>query len=236
MFKHVVLGLDPPKLNDPQIKSTLSGVKNKYGSTSKGKDPMFLFHLRAMAPYVDTHDHISLLTYIAAMLMFRCLLRVGQVVSSPHTLLRSSLQFTDYGMLVIIRSSKTTSGSDPPTQVPVARLKDKKMCIVTLLGRFLEKYPMPSSAPLFSTSRVPGLSYSAFSKKFRELIKLAGLVGNFASHSLRRGGATSMSEMGLSVPAIKKRGRWRSNCVNKYIVHSLTHDVKQDTRWASKLY
>lgn len=130
VFKYVVLGMTPPKLNDPHIKSTLSGVKNKYATPPDRKDPLFLFHLKAMSHYVDHKNESLMLTWLSCILMFRCLLRVGQVVTSPHTLLRSSIQFTDYGMLLCILSSKTTTRLDPPSYVPVNRFSEKKMCII----------------------------------------------------------------------------------------------------------
>lgn len=197
VFRHVLLGLIPPKLSDPQIKATLAGVKNKLGAEQKGKDPLFFNHLCSMYTHVDFKNHSNFLTWIASVLMFRCLLRVGHVVSSPHTLLRSSVTFTDYGFMLSIQSSKTKSKGTPPDYVPVNSMPGTHACIVYLLQRLLSKYPMPVGAPLFSTKLVPSLSYSSYSKNLRTLLAKAGIVGDYSSHSFRRGGGDLYVRVGL---------------------------------------
>lgn len=235
IFKHVVLGLEPPKLSNPHVKSTLSGVKNFFGDETVHKDPLYLNHLLSMYPFVKISNHSMFLSWLSSIFMFRCLLRVGQVVLSPHTLRRDAVEFTDYGFLLRVRSSKTTSKYAPPALVPVNRMPGSKVCAVYWLHQLFKNFPMPLSAPLFSTPKVPSLSYSVFSKHLNSLISKIGLVGNYASHSLRRGGATSMAELGFGVADIKKRGRWKSSCVNRYICQSISHDIKCDQRWVNNL-
>ena len=46
-------------------------------------------------------------------------------------------------------------------------------------------------------------------------------VTQFSSHSLRRGGATAAYEAGVSLEAIMRHGRWRSNAVRTYIKESV---------------
>ena len=70
---------------------------------------------------------------------------------------------------------------------------------------------------IFAFSSFPGVTYVKFAKKFKELTTRAGLVGDFASHSLRRGGATFMSMLERPLDQIKARGLWRSDCVFRYI-------------------
>ena len=63
----------------------------------------------------------------------------------------------------------------------------------------------------------------------------AGLRGDFASHSLRRGGASYMSMAGCTVTQVKERGGWASDCVYKYIVPSLRYKVLVDKDFAQKI-
>lgn len=234
-FKHVVAGLVAPKLSDPLIKTTLVGAKNKYGGEPDQKDPLFLEHLAAMRPHLDWSDQPMVLTWLAAILMFRCLLRVGQVVESPHTLTRDSVTFTSYGLLLRVSSSKTSTKREPPTLIPVNSMPDKSVCIVHLLKKNFSRYCIAHSEPLFSSPKCPCLTYSVFSAKLKCLLSRAGIKGNFSSHSLRRGGATSMSQSGFTVNDIKRRGRWKSSCVNRYIKHSVSHAVSKDRRWVERL-
>lgn len=170
VFHHVLLGMTPPKLSNPQVKSTLAGVKNKKGSDQLGKAPLFFNHLCVMYAHVDFKSHSNFLTWIASVLMFRCLLRVGHVVDSPHTLLRSAVTFTDYGFLLSICSSKTKSKSSLPDYIPVNSMPNSHVCIVYLMRRLFLKHPMPTCAPLFSTSRIPSLSYSSYSRNLKMLL------------------------------------------------------------------
>lgn len=77
---------------------------------------------------------------------------------------------------------------------------------------------MGQSSPLLSTPKLP---YSMFSRVFSLLRKEALISGNYSSHSLRRGGATFMSNKGMSLHDIKAKGLWKSDAVNRYIVPSL---------------
>lgn len=157
VFRHVVLGLEPPCMSHPHIKSTLAGIKNDVGMESRQKDPILPQHLRLMSLNVDLSDHSVLLTLIGCLLMFRCLLRVGHVVLSPHTLSRDSVVFTDYGFKLYVHSSKTSSRNDPPSILPVTVMPNKRICVVYWLKKFLSKFPGSSSDPLFSTPTCKGL-------------------------------------------------------------------------------
>lgn len=128
VFKHVVLGLEPPCLSHPHIKLTLSGVKNDVGTDSRQKEPQPQ-HLRLMSLNVDVSNHSMLLTWIGCLLMFRCLLRVGQVILSPHTLTKGSVVFTKYGFKLYVCSSKTSSRNDLPTVIPVTIMTNKRIYV-----------------------------------------------------------------------------------------------------------
>lgn len=107
------------------------------------------------------------------------------------------------------------------------------LCPVYWLKRLFVRFPMNSKAYLFSSSKMKGLSYALFHKRFRSLCKAAGLSGRFASHSLRRGGATCMANLGISVSDIKDCGIWSSDCVFDYIFPSDEHRRSVDSKVAS---
>lgn len=235
VFQHIIQGLEPPNLAHPLVKSTIEGVKNKLGRHSTQKDPLFLHHLSRMKDFVIKSDQPMWLTWVASLLMFRCLLRVGQVVTSPHTLLRKAVTFTEFGCILTLLSSKTQSTDDPPARIPINSMSSSKVCVVYYLKKLFRKFPANQSEPLFSSPSCKSLSYSVFSSKLAYLLRVSGCVGNFSSHSLRRGGATSMSQLGFSIADIKSRGRWRSTCVNRYIKPSMLHGIAKDKKWVSLL-
>ena len=94
----------------------------------------------------------------------------------------------------------------------------------------LKRYNRRNEDYLFSTSTIPFLTYSVFSKCLNSLV---GLVGDFSSHSLRKGGATFMSMLNCSVMEIKSRGLWKSDCVYKYILPTLSAKKATDMKVAN---
>ena len=60
--------------------------------------------------------------------------------------------------------------------------------------------------------------YASFGKWIKTMAALAGIKGDFAVHSGRRGGATDMFKAGLTERLIKAAGRWRTDkAMNRYI-------------------
>ena len=228
IYNHVCNGLDPVRVSDPVLKSTLAGIEKASADHKVGKDPMFPVHLEKISNVLDLSDDLEIVVFVAMLLMFRALLRVSHVVKSPHSLRRSDVKFNAEGILLAIRSSKTSKVSGEVVYLPVVLGSEPKICPVRWLKKLLVKFPNKSDALLFSTPKCEGLSYGMFSNRFRKLVERAKLVGDFASHSLRKGGATFMSMSGCGVSEVKARGGWKSDCVYRYIKPPLSHEVKLD--------
>ena len=82
--------------------------------------------------------------------------------------------------------------------------------------------------PLFS------FSYNGFSSKLKKTCQLAGLVGNFSSHSLRRGSATFLSDF-LPLHTVKAYGDWKSWSVLLYVADSYSARKVKDRLVADRL-
>ena len=234
IFKHVCLGLEPVRLSNQVLQTTMRGIKKVLGSSDNTKDPMFPSHLKKLCTCLDKSIHLELVVFLAALLLFRTLQRVSHVVRSDHTLRRDDVKFNKDGCLIRVRSSKTSRGKEGCRFIPVTWARDPSICAVRGLHALFKKYPGEQDADLFSFGDRRGLTYSTFSKYFKTLVNRSGIVGNFASHSLRRGGATYMSMVGCTVPQVKDRGGWASDCVFKYIKPSLSHKALVDKKFASR--
>ena len=220
VFYHVCVGIEPVRLSNPILKSTIRGIERDKQDPSKGKDPIFPEHLLAMGKVVNFSSDLEILVFIAAMLMFRTLLRISHIVESSHTIRVKDVKFEQESVLLYVKSSKTDqSGSDEI--VPITTSNEVALCPVRALEFFIAKFKMPSNHQLFSCNSIPVLTYGMFAKCFKKLVVRAGLEGDYASHSLRRGGATFMSMLNCSISEIKTRGMWKSDCVYKYIVPGL---------------
>ena len=82
---------------------------------------------------MDSFHMLTIWTMI--LFLFKTLLRVSHVVTSPHTLLVRDIVFKSWGMIVNIKSSKT-SQRGKPHQIPVSRIENKALSPVYLLDFF----------------------------------------------------------------------------------------------------
>lgn len=235
LFMHRLAGFDAPPLNLPLLRSVLTGILNKENGTSVKKDPFTPTLLSRVYKIVKLYLHDELLAWVGLLLMFRSLLRVSHVVCSPHTLHRCDVKFLCWGVIIIVRSSKTSRKYLPSFEIPIYARNNHVLCPVWWLKLLFEEFPRKPDDYLFSTNNVHSLSYNSFRRIFKIFCNRAGIVGNFASHSLRRGGATFMSKIGLPVTEIKDRGLWSSNVVFEYIKPSVEHRRDVDEVFSSFL-
>ena len=83
------------RFSHPVLKATLKGIERRLDEGPGGKDPIFPCHLKKIVSVMDVENDIEVLIVVAALLMFRTLLRVSHVVKSPHTLRVRDVEFLD---------------------------------------------------------------------------------------------------------------------------------------------
>lgn len=74
-----------------------------------------------------------------------------------------------------------------------------------------------SPCPLFILRSGQPLSRDTLTKWLKDILSLAGIVGNYSSHSFRIGAATVAARNGLPDHLIQSFGRWSSNAYQGYI-------------------
>ena len=234
VYMLVCKGLDPTRMSNPILRSTLEGIARVKGREEKGKDPILPIHLKKVATVVNLNCPIELLTFVTMLVLFRTLLRVSHVVCSSHTLTRADVKFNGAGMLLAIRSSKTISKGGRVEYMPVLFAKEKEICAVFWLKKFLSLFPRSHEDQLLSLDGKK-FTYNVFRVNLKKLLSKAGVVGDYASHSLRRGGATFMSMSSCTIAEIKARGGWKSNCVFRYIRQPLSHRLSVEKKVVKEL-
>lgn len=145
--------------------------------------------------------------------------------------MRRDIQFFSWGLVISIRKSKSIQFRKKVHQVPIAHVGGS-LCAVTLLRKMFRIVPASRDQPLFrlvkSNVYMP-ITYGWFSKNLTECVTKAGLSGKYTSHSLRRGGATSLSMVGVPLHQIKKTGDWKSMSVLVYLAspldYRITHEI-----------
>ena len=231
IFYHNVRGLPVAGWSDKLLAQTFKGIKNSNPYVDDAKDPIRPEHLDIMYRKVDGSSFYMLTIWCMILFLFKTLLRVSHVVISPHTLMVKDVLFKSWGMIVIVNSSKT-SQRGKPHQIPVSRIGNKALCPVHYLEKIQKLFPRKGDSPLFALKNGKALSYSDFNSEFKLLIKKSKIQGNFATHSLRRGGTTTLFNSRAPMAYVKDRGQWKSNCVFKYITPTLGDKCMLDSRFS----
>jgi hypothetical protein len=80
---------------------------------------------------------------------------------------------------------------------------------------------------MHSGDRVFSISVGQFARRVKQLAELVGVDGarNVGTHSLRRGMAQDILDMGGSLPALLNAGDWASSAYLKYLRTSQTEDL-----------
>lgn len=154
---------------------------------------------------------------------FATLLRQCHLVFTPHgymhMLQRRDVVATGEGMLISLRSGKTTTRRNI-TIIPVQRAGGAGACPVQHYQRAIALTPASQNACLFLNPRTGRpLSAPRANALFKEALAAVGFKGAPAAslHSLRRSGAHACARAGLPIDQVKRHGCWRSNAVKAYL-------------------
>ena len=230
---HVLEGHTAPSLSGRQLKATLAGMKNKQAVAKRQKDPIQVNQLLLMYKKLDLSSDLHILFWAPALLLFRTLLRVSHVTKSTHTLRMCDFVAAPWGLLLTIRSSKVSKTYEKNHSIPVSTCEDHRLCPVYWLRKSSEKRELIPYAPAYAIEGGQPLSYYVFMNTMKGLQKKAAVVGDLASHSFRRGGATLMSSLDCYIAEIKARGRWSSDCVFEYVKPTLSDELSTDFKLSS---
>lgn len=233
---HELMGVNPPAKGHFLVKCTMMGARRLLGDYVLSAEPLLPDDLVSMYAHLNHTDLRDLIFWAAICLMFRCLLRVGHVTKSVHCVCRKDLLLTKYGLCLTLRSSKTIQFAEREVLIPVIASRGSVLCPVYWIKKYLARVNVKSEEPLFI---IPGsrsaMSYKWFSSRLSTLLASSGLVGNYTSHSLRRGAATYLSRIGLPLHDIKTFGDWRSLSVLLYLSGDIKTRLIKDVSVARSL-
>ena len=210
------------------IRATLRGAKRLLGCESTQATPISPSDLQKMYSVLDLSKFKDYQLWCAIILAYRCLLRVGHVTVSPHSMLVKDLHFNKDGMDVSIRSSKTIQYKERLLVVPVVSSGSSILCPCAFLRDYIRTTGLPGTSMLFP------YTYGMFSTKLKKLCSAAGLVGKFSTHSLRRGSASFLSTF-LPLHDIKVYGDWKSMSVLLYLSDDYSTRKTKDVQVATRL-
>ena len=222
---HGVPHIDPETF---MFKSTMKGVKRILGNATRQVDPLMPWDMTRIYRTLDMSSWMDFQFWCAVCVCYRCLLRVSHVSASPHTLRVKDIVFWCGGMDVMVHSSKTIQFKERVQCIPVLGATGSLLCPVVFLRTYISQAGLTPMDYLFP------YTYKAFSTRLHIACAKAALVGDFATHSLRRGSATFLASF-LPLHEVKQYGDWKSWAVLLYISDNyqsrLRKDVEVAKRW-----
>ena len=132
---------------------------------------------------------------------------------------RDDFVYTNEGLSVTLKWSKTLQSSGCPPKVLLAPCQDSGLCPVSAYSNLLRVAPTTGILqPLLQFNDGNSLTIRYLADRWRELLMAAGMDPTKISlHSLRRGGATFAHTHGAKLPDIMAQGTWASDAVLAYI-------------------
>ncbi|XP_078533901.1 integrase/recombinase xerD homolog [Lissotriton helveticus] len=175
-------------------------------------------------PTVTHSAYEAALFSVTFSLAFFGAFRIGELVArskkevNSRALLMEDIRLTAESVEILLQSSKTDQ-IGKGRNISLQRLGNDKYCPVALLATYLSCRPHNDGLLLIHSDCSPVTKYQV-DHVMQGCLFLAGYTAKgakFSSHSFRIGAATTAFRVGLPAEAIKKVGRWQSNCYRRYV-------------------
>lgn len=189
----------------------MAGIRRVKGTAQKGKDPLSPELLRRM--FADAPDDLQTVRNRALLLLgFAGALRRSELVGLQH----DNVRFTDDGLVLTIRQSKTDQEREGQT-IGIPYGSHPETCPVRAVRTWLERSQVASGSLFRAIGRwgrevtPKPICDHQIAKMIKTLARRAGLdPGAFSGHSLRSGLATSAAEGGATERSIMEQTRHKS--------------------------
>jgi hypothetical protein len=230
--KHALEGLPDPKEGKVRLAKLLTGVKRHAGTARKPKRPITLTLLKEMKRHVDDGTLKGKAHWAAMCMGMHGLFRLGELlpptgseprrlgdirkVSASHATVHLPRSKTDqFGKGALVNLFATGDSTCPLTALDELRKAQEAAGVAV----------HTATTPVFALTATKALTKPEVVAKIRKAVAALakehpewGLESkDFAGHSLRRGGATSLALRGVAEPVLRLLGRWESDAVNLYI-------------------
>lgn len=209
----------------------LQGLKRIKGDEVNQKDPLLPADLRKIFQQVNLQNHTELSVWTGVLFCFRTLLRKCHVFPSQdlddHLLCRDDISFEPWGFVASVLTSKTNQFRQRKFESPVT-YSDSDLCIVSQLALYWSTFGGVNHWPIVSSKNGKPISYNVALKLLKKWCMLAKIKKDVGFHSLRRGAASYMYALGLSIHDIKVEGDWQSLAVLLYLSSPMERRIDID--------
>lgn len=246
MVLHRFFGFEANYRDSYYIKLLLTGINTNSPAGRGPKDCLTPTQLKLMYSNIDFKDINHHTMWACVMLGFRSLLRKSNLVPNSanelsHVIRRSDIYFTSEGARVRVRSSKTRRRNESDLIIPISFTRNAPyFCAASMLATHISRIPRQPDDPLFYKIDKTGKWTPLLYRDLLSFIKgLASSIqknpSELGTHSLRRSGATFLSQIGIPLHEIKTVGDWKSLAVLAYLVTPIERKEEIDGHAASIL-
>lgn len=144
-----------------------------------------------------------------------------------HLLSRKDVLYENWGFVAKVPTSKTNQFRQRIFESQVT-YSNSELCIASQLKLYWSKFGGVDSWPVVSTKDGRPISYNVALKTLKKWCGKARITKDVGFHSLRRGAASYMYSLGLSIHDIKVEGDWQSLAVLLYLSTSMDRRIEID--------
>ena len=227
---HWFYGYNPEFRDSFFLKMILKGLKMRLGDTVAQMQSLSVRHLGDMYASLDISSEYNETMWTIMIVSFRSLLRKSNLVPTTkfderHVLKRSDVLFHNWGITLLVPSTKTLQCAEYILEIPIYYVSDKRFCAASALLHHFALHPAPASSVMFlkrpSNGLVP-VMYRDLLDLIKKLVTRIGLDSSkHGCHSLRRSGAGFLHSINVPLQDIMSMGDWRSLSVLDYLVTPL---------------
>ena len=229
-FIHRELGLECVALHSHQVHNMLRAIDNTLRAPIVPRQPITIPILLKLVQLCQRLGTWGLVFKCAILFCFFGFLRQSNIAPrSPHLFdpsrdtLRADVKYSQHGLTVRLKWTKTRQGSQQPIFIPLPRIPGSPLCPTQAFRQMSTCFPSTSANTPLLIYRSPGqpvitVTSRMLSNQLRQLIHQLQLPqSTFTLHSLRKGGATYCHTIGVPLELIKSHGTWASDAVWSYL-------------------
>lgn len=217
------------------IELTLLALQRILGDSPKGKEELYPGELIQVKKCVNLSSYVEESSWLGVLFLYRTMLRKSHVFSGEfgeNLLCRKDLKFTEWGVIVTVRHTKTIQYRQRTLEIPLC-MDDGPLCVIKLLRSYLKKYPARDTDPILCRvvgTKLEVINYTTALKLLKTWCLQAKVNKDIGMHSLRRGAATLMALAGFPLEDIKQRGDWKSMSVLQYLAYPMHQKINIDRK------
>ena len=163
------------------VKFVLRGLRSQSWDVSVQKQPLTVEQLRDIYVKCVLSDHDLLLWHVI-MLSFRCLLRKSNIIPDTvndmgHVIRRCDVQVYEWGIMLLVRSTKTLQYIEYDLDIPIYFIPDSIFCVASAVLDHMRKVPGFFQGPIFRKESAVGSTTMLYKEVLQFLKRAVTAIG-----------------------------------------------------------